>query len=68
MEWIPIAAWGVAALVALVVLGYCAYEISWKAARLTRDIADLNSVADQLQELRGSLAETQQRLAASGLG
>lgn len=68
MDWIPIAAWGVAALVALVVLGYCAYEINWKASRLTRDIADLNSVAEQLQELRGSLAETQQRLAASGLG
>lgn len=68
MEWIPIAAWGAAVAVALVVLGFCAYEISWKAKRLKHDVADLTEVAEQLHHLRGRLAEAQQRLSASGLG
>lgn len=68
MAWIPITAWIVAVVVALVLLGFCAYEINWKAKRLQRDIGELNAVADELQELRGRLADTQERLAASGLG
>ncbi|SHG80820.1 hypothetical protein SAMN05443575_2829 [Jatrophihabitans endophyticus] len=72
MAWIPIAAWGVAAVVALVVLGYCAYEISWKTKRLRRDMDELTKVNAQLTQLRGelteTLTETQRRLAASGLG
>lgn len=68
MDWIPIAAWGLALVVALVVLGFCAYEIGWKAKRLQSDLRDLTAVSDQLQSLRGQLAETQERLAARGLG
>ena len=67
MHWIPIAAWGVAVLVALVVLGFCAYEISWKTKRLQRDVRGLQGVADQLTQLRTRVAETQERVAAPGL-
>jgi hypothetical protein len=67
MVWVPIAAWSAAVLVALVVLGLCAYEISWKTARLRRDLRQLQSVADQLVELRDQVAETQERVAAAGL-
>lgn len=64
MAWIPIAAWVVAAVVALVVLGYCAYEIVWKAKRLQRDVGELTKAADQLQSLRGQLVEVQRRINA----
>jgi hypothetical protein len=68
MVWIPIAAWVVAAVLAVVVLGFCAYEISWKATRLRNDIRALDAVTGELQSLRGKLEETRERLAASGLG
>jgi hypothetical protein len=62
---IPIVAWAAAALVALVVLGFCAYEIIWKANRLRRDVARLLVTADQLTELRDGLAAVQQRATAA---
>jgi hypothetical protein len=65
--WLPIAAWAAAAVVAVVVLGFCAYEISWKAKRLQGDLRTLQAVAGQAAELRGRLAETQERVAAAGL-
>ena len=43
MDWIPIGAWIAAVLVAVVVLGFCAYEIIWKTNRLRADIAELDS-------------------------
>jgi hypothetical protein len=65
--WVPIAAWGAAVLIAVVALGFCAYEIGWKANRLRRDLRELQTLADELVELRGQLAATQQRVAATGL-
>ena len=62
---IPIVAWAAAAVIALVVLGFCAYEIIWKANRLRRDVAKLQISADQLTELRDGLAAVQQRAAAA---
>ena len=62
---IPIVAWAAAAVVAVVVLGFCAYEIIWKANRLRRDVAGLQVAADQLTELRDGLAAAQQRAAAA---
>lgn len=67
MHWVPIAAWAGAAVVALVVLGFCAYEITWKAKRLQRDLRTLQAVAGQAAELRGRVAEAQERIAAAGL-
>jgi hypothetical protein len=62
---IPILAWAVAVAVAVVVLGFCAYEIIWKANRLRRDVATLQVAADQLTELRDGLAAVQERAAAT---
>jgi hypothetical protein len=67
VHWLPIAAWGFAAVFALVVLGFCGYEIFWKAQRLQRDLHRLQGMAGQLTELRGQLAEAQERVAAAGL-
>ena len=65
MQWIPVIAWGAAVLLALVVFGFCAYEIVWKTNRLRRDVAQLQAAADQLTELRDGLAAVQQRAAAA---
>lgn len=62
---IPIVAWAAAAAVAVVVLGFCAYEIIWKTNRLRRDVAELQVAAGQLTELRDGLAAVQQRAAAA---
>jgi hypothetical protein len=60
-------AWGAAAVVAVVILGYCAYEIAWKARRLRRDLGQLQAQAAQLRELRTRVADARQRLATTGL-
>lgn len=67
MNWVPIGAWIGAAVVALVVLGFCAYEISWKAKRLQADVRKLQVLNEQLTELQAQIAATQQRVAAAGL-
>ncbi len=67
MQWIPIIAWGAAVLLALVVFGFCAYEIVWKARRLRTDLARLHERAEQLDRLRERLTEAQDRIAAAGL-
>lgn len=65
MQWLVIGAWIGAAVLAVVVLGYCAYEIVWKARRLQRDVAALQGVAAELAGLQASLASVQQRIAAT---
>lgn len=68
MGWIPIGAWIAAAAVAIVVLGFCAYEVSWKAKRLRRDLAAVQRDAEQLQVLREQLVDAQQRIAQTAAG
>ncbi|WP_375498890.1 hypothetical protein [uncultured Jatrophihabitans sp.] len=67
MEWIPIGAWLAAVVVAIVVLGFCAYELAWKARRLRRDVTQLQSLNGQLVELQSGIAAAQERIAATGL-
>ena len=67
MEWIPIGAWIGAAVVAVVVLGFCAYELSWKARRLRRDLAQLQELNGQLVDVQGGISAAQARLSAAGL-
>ncbi len=62
MVWIPIGAWIFAALLLIVILGYCAYEISWKAKRLRGDLARVQDDAKRLDGMRAHLIEVQQRL------
>jgi hypothetical protein len=63
--WLVIVAWAVAGATALLVLGFCAYEITWKANRLRRDTLRLQTAADQLNELRDGFVAAQQRAAAA---
>ncbi len=41
MPWIAVIAWLAAVVVALVILGFCAYELVWKARRLRADLQAL---------------------------
>lgn len=67
MAWIPIGAWAGAGLIALIVLGFCAYELAWKTKRLRADLNQLLELATQAQDLRTELAATSQRIATTGL-
>ncbi len=61
-------AWSIAAVLAIVVLGFCAYEVRWKLNRLSSDIARLRSVADRLAELQSELTAAAAALPTRGPG
>lgn len=65
MSWIPFAAWLAGLVIALVVLGYCTYEVVWKIRRLRRNARQLRDVAKRLALLQGHLAVAQQRLTST---
>lgn len=64
MFWVIALGWGVAVLVALAVLGFCGYELTWKSARLRRDLRGLQGLRAQLTDVQGRLAQVQQRAGA----
>lgn len=65
MWWVVAAAWGAAVALALVVLGFAAYEISWKSARLRRDTARLGERQAELTAVQADLLIAQQRVGAA---
>ncbi|HEY2983863.1 MAG TPA: hypothetical protein VGJ38_06920 [Jatrophihabitantaceae bacterium] len=64
MSWLVGLAWGIAVLVAVVVLGACGYELAWKSKRLSKDLRDLLTMRDELASLQQRLAAAQRRLPA----
>jgi hypothetical protein len=66
VSWIPLFAWLGAVVIGLVVLGFCAYEIVWKARRLQGDLKQLQGDAVGLAQLQDHVAAVQQRLAQAG--
>ncbi len=62
MSWLIGLAWGLAALVAAVVLGACWYELAWKSKRLSNDLRGLVAMRDELTALHERLVGTQRRL------
>lgn len=48
--------WVGAVVLALVVLGFCAYELAWKLRRLGRDVERLQEVGSRLTDLQVSVA------------
>ena len=65
MHWVPLIVWIAAAVVAVVVLGYCAYELVWKTKRLRRDLAQLQALNTQLASVQQTLTAAQGRLTAA---
>ena len=54
-------------IVAAIVLGSCLYELSWKSARLRKDVALLTETEAELAALHEQIQGVQQRLAIARL-
>ena len=65
MHWILLGVWVAAVVIAVIVLGFCAYEIAWKSKRLRSDVGELLALSASLAELQGSVSVVAQRLAAA---
>jgi Flp pilus assembly protein TadB len=63
---IVIVAWVIAPLIGVVVLGFCAYELTWKAQRLRRDTLRLQELVHSLQQMQRELTAVRQRVADVG--
>lgn len=59
--WIAV---GGAVIVAIVVLGFCAYELHWKLSRLRADLNRVQTLSGELSAVVGQLTEAQSRIAA----
>ncbi|SDJ22604.1 hypothetical protein SAMN05444157_2356 [Frankineae bacterium MT45] len=51
-------------LFAVVVLGFCGYEVHWKLSRLNGDLERLAGLGEQLTQLQGDFAATAERASA----
>lgn len=60
--WIAL---GVALLVTIVVLGFCAYELRWKVARVRSDLERMQTLSGDLRTVLRQLTEAQSTLAAA---
>ncbi|MGI8666223.1 MAG: hypothetical protein ACR2N4_09360 [Jatrophihabitans sp.] len=60
--WLVVGAWVFAVLFAVVLLGFAAYELSWKSRRLLADRARLEQLVGQLGEVAGQLQAGADRL------
>ena len=54
--------WIGALVVAGVILGFCAYEVSWKSGRFKTDLDKLNALTSDLTALHEQAAATQLRM------
>jgi hypothetical protein len=68
VQWVAIGAWIGALAFAVVILGFCAYEVYWKARRLRGDLAAFIEVGARAQQLRADAVGVQQRLARTTSG
>jgi len=56
-----ILAWAGAVVVALAILGFCAYELVWKTRRLQSDLSRLQAAVSDLNVVQTRLVEIQRR-------
>ena len=68
MVWIPIFTWIGVLVFAAVILGFCAYELAWKARRLQADLAAFTELGARAQRLQVEVAATQARAARLNAG
>ena len=68
MHWVPIGAWIGVSVFAIVILGFCAYELSWKVRRLKADLAAFTELGARAKQLQVDAAALQQRLARTTSG
>jgi hypothetical protein len=68
VPWTAIIAGLAAVVLAAVPLGFCLYELAWKARRLRGDLARMNELGNLLARLRDEADAAQQRLARTHVG
>lgn len=56
MGWVVLWVWIGAAVLAAVIVAFCAYELVWKAKRLRTDLDRLRADAARLTELQAELS------------
>jgi membrane-anchored protein YejM (alkaline phosphatase superfamily) len=66
--WIALFAWIGVVVFAVIVLGFCAYELVWKSHRLQRDLATLVALGERAQRLQADVTAAQQRLTRLSAG
>lgn len=57
---------GGAVLIALMVMGFCAYELLWRVRRLRRDVAALAELAPEVAALQSRLEQVANRVSTIG--
>jgi outer membrane murein-binding lipoprotein Lpp len=57
--WWVVGAWIGAVVLAAVVLGFCAYEVTWKGKRLTSDLERLEALSEKLAVLQREVEAAQ---------
>jgi hypothetical protein len=62
---IDIVAWALAGALAIVVLGFAAFEIRWKLRRLRTDIDELDTVVGQLRTVQADLTTLANRVSST---
>lgn len=60
--WVVAGAWLFAVVFAIVVLGFAAYELTWKARRLAADRAKLDRISAELSVVGAQLRSAADRL------
>lgn len=55
--------WIGAVVFAVVILGFCAYELSWKSKRLHSDLSKLAALSNQLTDLQDEVSAARSRMA-----
>lgn len=66
MGWLVLGVWIGAVALSALVLGFCAYELSWKGKRLKSDLDRLSTLTGPLNALQADLQTAQRRAADVG--
>jgi hypothetical protein len=61
--WLVGGVWIGAVVLAAVVLGFCAYELTWKAQRVRRDLGRLTGLGEQVTAVQQELQIVERRIA-----
>jgi hypothetical protein len=64
--WVPLGVLIGGVVLALVLFGFGAYELTWKARRLRADLSRLEGLNERLSGLQGQIADVQGRIVGAG--
>lgn len=63
VSWVVGGVWIGAGAIGVVVLAFCAYEVTWKTHRVQRDLAQLTGLNEQLAAVQRDVQTVQRRIA-----